>query len=154
MRFQTIWVLQQFQNRWSTDSTSIIQRGHCGSIWQLRRNKVPLPGSALWPTCHEKILILSIVSRCQIHLNSRGCWDTFDPCASQVADLVENSPEPVNPQQKESTVSTVGIAMPIIFCKISWLCISSNKIFINLQTYQLMQNTKQEDYLKNYISGA
>ena len=121
--FQTRWVSWQVQNRWSMDSISIWKSGHSGSIWHPRRNKITLTGSALWQTCHKKILILGIVLIDHIHLYGHGWrWTISLPSASQVADLVVNSPEPFRPQQKESPVSITGNAMLKICWRTRWFC--------------------------------
>ena len=104
------------QKRWSFDSMSFIHKGHAGSIIKPRLTKTPRTGSALWSSCHKKILIFGIISSCQIHwkdqaasLESKLLW------AAHVAERVVKEPEPVSPQQKVSFVSKMGIRISKFF---------------------------------------
>jgi len=97
--------------RCSVSSICERQAGQIGSIETPRRSKLSLEGIALWHNCQRKIGIVGKASIFQIHLNFHG--DGLDPrlsCAYQVANLTENSPLLVSPQQNLSGTLVKGMS--------------------------------------------
>lgn len=102
----TFFITWHSLKRCSVDSMSPTQVRQTGSMFSPLFKRFPLVGVALWHSCHKKILIFSMVSMCQIHLNGYS-EESFRcvPCVIRVADLVLKSSELFKPQQKESLVS-------------------------------------------------
>ena len=115
-RLQILLVRKQFQKRWSAVSISYPQSGQEGSIVIPFHSSTPRTGKALSSVCHKKIFIFGIISSFQIRLKSHlGLVELIFLCVAQVADFVLNWPEPVRPQQQESSASVRASGIPIIF---------------------------------------
>jgi len=110
VRSQVFFTMWHPTDRWSMFSIYDRPVGHTGSTKIPLRRRLALVGSALWHSCHRKILILGITFNFHIQLNFHDSWScVMLSWALQVANLVVKSPLPVKPQQNESSIFVSGI---------------------------------------------
>jgi len=128
----TLLLTGQWTNKCSINSTSWRQSGQTGSSGIPLWSRVPRTGRAWWKSCQRKTWIFGIVSIVQIHLWAQsGFFNGWDLWASQVADLVVNSPVLSRRQHMVSSISVDGISIPWIL----WIMVCSGMTWDSLDIF-------------------
>lgn len=106
------------KNKWSISSIPVSQRGKLERGMISRENKVSRTGKLLWQIWQVKVRSLGRISNFQIQRKGQGGLGGSS-CASQVADLTENTPLEVEPQI--ITYLSLFLSSILIFFLSLWL---------------------------------